>query len=136
SLGDYQQALTFCERALKVLQELGVTAGEADTWDSLGSAHAGLGNYQQAISCYQRAICLYRDLGYQYFEAGTLTRLGDTCQAVGDLAAARRAWSRALRIFDGISHTDGDQLRVKLHSLPAARTRTSSNGHPATTSMV
>jgi DNA-binding SARP family transcriptional activator/tetratricopeptide (TPR) repeat protein len=114
-LGNHQQALTYCERALAAVRELGIRAWEDAIWDSLGYIHHKLGNHSQAITCYQRSISLCRELADRYNEAATLDHLGDVHDNAGDAAAADRSWSHAVRIFGDIDHPDGDQIRAKLH---------------------
>jgi DNA-binding SARP family transcriptional activator/tetratricopeptide (TPR) repeat protein len=121
-LGHYQQALTYCQRALAAIQELGARSWEEATWDSLGYIHHQLGDHQQAITCYQRSLDLCRERANRYNEAGTLDRLGDVHHSAGELAAAGRVWTHALRIFDEIDHPDGDQVRAKLHASSMAVT--------------
>jgi DNA-binding SARP family transcriptional activator len=115
-LGDYPQALDFCEQALAVIRELGASNWENAVWDSLGYVHHQLGDHQQAITCYQRSLDLSGELADRWNEAATLDHLGDTYHSLGDTAAAHRAWTQALRIFGEIDHPDGDRLRAKLHS--------------------
>jgi tetratricopeptide (TPR) repeat protein len=117
-LGDYQQALSYCERALAAIREVGERHWEAATWDSLGLIHHGLGNYQRAIACYQRSVDLWHELADRFNEADTLDSLGDVQHTAGDDEAAARTWARALRIFGEIDHPDGDRVRAKLR--PAA----------------
>jgi DNA-binding SARP family transcriptional activator/tetratricopeptide (TPR) repeat protein len=113
-LGDYQQAITYCHRALAGVQELGEHNWEAATWHSLGYIHHRLGNHQQAINCYQRSLSFCQQLADRYNEADTLVRLGDVRHSAGDIDAACQAWADALRIFDEIDHPDGHQVRAKL----------------------
>src|SRR5262249_47967435 len=68
-LGDHQQALTACQQALPLLQELGDRDGQAATWDTIGYAHHHLGHHAQALTSYQHALDLVRDLGDRYSPA-------------------------------------------------------------------
>jgi len=77
-LGEYARALTCCEQAIPLLEELGDRSGQAYTWDSLGYAHHHLGHHAEALTCYRRALDLFRDLGDRYYEATILSHLGDT----------------------------------------------------------
>jgi tetratricopeptide (TPR) repeat protein len=115
-LGNYPQALAFCEQALAVIGELGASNWENAVWDSLGYVHHQLGDHQRAITCYQRSLGLSRELADRWNEAATLDHLGDTYYGLGDTAAAYRAWTQAVRIFGEIDHPDGDRLAAKLYS--------------------
>jgi tetratricopeptide (TPR) repeat protein len=85
-LGNHEQALTYCQQALTLLQGLGNRSNEANTWDSLGYAHHYLGHHTQAVTYCQQALDLYRDLGHRYGNTDTLIHLGDTHHTAGDRA--------------------------------------------------
>jgi tetratricopeptide (TPR) repeat protein len=97
-LGELRQALTSCQQALTLHQELDNRAGLAAAWDSLGYIHHCLGHHTQAFTCYQHALTLCRDSGDRYGEADLLAHLGGAHQA------ARDAWQHALAILDDINH--------------------------------
>jgi hypothetical protein len=120
-LGDGQRALEYCEEGLRLLGELGDLHGQAVTLDSIGYAHQQLGHHRQAIDSYLSALGLLRQTGGRSVEAHTLICIGDNYRAVGDHAAARTSWREALVILDDLGHPDAQQLRTKLHALPAAR---------------
>jgi DNA-binding SARP family transcriptional activator/tetratricopeptide (TPR) repeat protein len=137
-LGNYQQAITYCERALAATRELAERDGEAATWDSLGYIHHQLGNHLRAITCYERSVDLCRELADRYNEAATTNHLGDVHRSAGDIGAARRAWTHALRIFHEIDHPDGDHVRSKLcfrddrpHDVPSQPLDRRANIRPA-----
>ena len=115
-LGNYNEAITYCERSLAEMQTAGERAWESAVWDSLGYIHHHRGDFRQAIGCYERAIGLARELADPFNEADALNSIGDVHFSAGDPAAARKAWTRALRIFDEIDHSDRDQVRAKLRS--------------------
>jgi tetratricopeptide (TPR) repeat protein len=120
-LGNYDEAITYCEQSLAMMQVVGERRGQGAIWDSLGYTHHHRGDFRQAIACYERALDLTWD-GDRFNKADTLNNLGDVHLSAGDPAAARRAWTQALRIFDEIDHPDRDQVRAKLrvHDRPAA----------------
>jgi DNA-binding SARP family transcriptional activator len=121
-LGNYDEAIAYCERSLATMQGVGERGWEGAAWDSLGYTHHRRGDYPQAIVCYERAIDLSRELADRFNEADTLNSLGDVHSSAGDLAAARRAWTQALLIFNEIDHPDRDRVRAKLrvHDYAAA----------------
>jgi len=114
-IGNYEEAITCCERSLSMMQTVGERRGESAVWDSLGYTHHHRGDFRQAIACYERAIGLARELTDRFNEADALNSLGDVHRSAGDLAAARKAWTRAMWIFEEIDHPDRDQVRAKLH---------------------
>jgi len=113
-LGNYAEAVAYCERALAASQEIGERNWEAATWDSLGYIHHRLGDHGRAVSSYERAIAIYRDLADRFNEADSLDHLGDARHDASDAQAARATWAQALRILTEIGHPDADQVRAKL----------------------
>ena len=71
-LGQYDQALVHCQRALSLHRESGYRGGTADTMDSLGYVYLRLGDIAQAKASYAKAIEAYREIGYDYDEAQSL----------------------------------------------------------------
>ena len=114
--GDYQQAISYCERALPAIRELGDVSMEASTLHSLGYIHHQLGSCQRAIACYERSAALSRGLADLCNEAGTLSLLGTVHQSTGDRRAARRAWAQALRIFEETGHPEAWRIRARLRT--------------------
>jgi DNA-binding SARP family transcriptional activator len=113
-LGNYQQAISYCERSLAGSQEAGERNWESAAWDSLGYIHHQLGAYQRAIACYERSLNLSRLLADRFNEAGALDHLGDVHRSAGNLHAARWAWTQAVRTLDEIRHPGVEQVRAKL----------------------
>jgi DNA-binding SARP family transcriptional activator/Tfp pilus assembly protein PilF len=116
-LGNYRQAISYCERSLAGSQEAGERNWESAAWDSLGYIHHQLGHHGQAISCYERSLDLDRELADLFNEAVTLDHLGDVHRSAGDMDAARWAWGQAVRTFDEIGHPGAGQIRAKLGGL-------------------
>jgi DNA-binding SARP family transcriptional activator len=129
-LGNYRQAVSYCERSLAGSREAGERNWESAAWDSLGYIHHQLGRDRRAITCYERSLDLCRELADRFNEAVTLDNLGDVHFSAGDMDAARWAWTQAACTFDEIGHPGAEQVRAKLRSLdsplPAA-----TSGQPA-----
>jgi tetratricopeptide (TPR) repeat protein len=114
-LGDYEQALHCCERALGLTSGRGDPLNEACTWDSMGYAHFQLGRSAEAIRCFRTAVEILDGLHAGCHQAPLLIHLGDACQAVGEPEAARHAWRRALALLDDLQHPDAEQARDRLN---------------------
>ncbi len=76
-LGNFPQALGYCERALSGLAELDPGPAQLSIWDTLGYIHHQLGDHQQAIACYRRVADHCRQIGDRFNEAFVLDTLGD-----------------------------------------------------------
>lgn len=127
-LGDFEAAMTSCQRALGLHRRLGDRRSQAADLDSIGYAQLRLGRPAQAITCCGLAAELNRDLGDRAGESEALIHLGDAQQAASCPDAAREAWQRALAILDELYHPDADMLRNKLSS---ADNSSADNGQPA-----
>jgi tetratricopeptide (TPR) repeat protein len=125
-LGDYAEAVTYCQQSLELQRELGDRFGQAETWDSLGYASLRLGRHEAAISCYRTAVALYQAFDDRYNEADSTASLGDAHYAAGDVDSACTAWRHACDIIDLLRHPDADKIRAKL-----ANTRRSGGGPDA-----
>ena len=113
-LGDYERAMSFCERALAGARELGETQSESVSSSSLGYIHHKLGDLPRAAACYERTSALGREIGDRYNEAYGLEYLGEVQHDAGDIAAARQNWERALRILEQIHNPASEGLRARL----------------------
>ena len=122
-LGDYEQALEFCEQALSMYRGRGDPLNEAATWDSMGYALLHLGRLDEAIGCLRTALRHHRGLRPGYYQTTMLVHLGDAYHAAGDLGLARQAWQDALAILEDLNHSDADQVRARLHGQATARSR-------------
>ena len=137
-LGDYEQALEFCEQALSMYRGRGDPLNEAATWDSVGYALLHLGRLDEAITCLRTAVGVIEGLRTGYYETTMLVHLGDAYYAIGDLSQARQAWREALAILEDLNHSDADQVRARLDGeeppvpgVPAASAEPVLGGQPA-----
>ncbi len=114
-LGRHRRALSYCQRAVALAQQLGHKHMQPVMLDSLAYVHQHLGRHADAADCYRRAVELLEELGDRWRKAQTLSYVGDAHHADGNLLAARQAWTQALAILDDLHHPDAEPLRVKLH---------------------
>ncbi|HEV2253345.1 MAG TPA: tetratricopeptide repeat protein [Streptosporangiaceae bacterium] len=120
-LGRYRRALTYCQRAVALDEQIGNMHSLSHALDSLAYVYRHLGRHSEAAGCYRRAIQLFTELGDTYAKAETLAYAGDAHRDGGDLAAARQAWKQAVAILDDLHHPDADTVRAKLAPVPAPR---------------
>ena len=59
SLGDFQKAIEYHERHLKILKEVGERAREGKAYGNLGTVHKRLGNFQKAIQYYKNSVTAF-----------------------------------------------------------------------------
>jgi DNA-binding SARP family transcriptional activator/tetratricopeptide (TPR) repeat protein len=116
-LGQFDEALTHCQRSLGLHRESGHRGGAGDALDSLGFIYRHLGDYAQSREQYGQAVAIYREIGDQFHEGQSLAALGETYAAQGDLVAAQEAWRQSLAILDRLSHALADEIRARLDAL-------------------
>ena len=126
-LGEYEQALDYCQRSLAAVGEFGERSWEEATWDSLGYIYHQLGNYAEAITCYERSVDLCRELADRYNEAATLDHLGDVRLSAGDAAG------RPAHLGGGGAHPGRDRPSRRR---PDPREGAGARGQPAAGSCV
>jgi tetratricopeptide (TPR) repeat protein len=119
-LGQYDRALTHCQRALSLHRDSGHRGGTADTLDSLAYVHLHLGDIAAAKSHYTKAIEAYREIGSPFGEGNSMAGLGDALLAEGDPGAAGTAWREAVAILDRLPHPLADEVRARLRAMDDA----------------
>lgn len=108
--GDYQQALTFYEKALSS-SVLAPTASERDEiFERLGNVYAKLGDSQKALSFYDKALRLQRENGNAYRAAITLSAMGETYYAMRDTEQALSYFNQALPMRIEVEDAAGEAL--------------------------
>ncbi|WP_335987377.1 tetratricopeptide repeat protein [Glycomyces sp. MUSA5-2] len=119
-LGEYKEAIEYCERALDACQAVESDLRphlEAAVLDSLGFIHHRLGRYERARSCYDLALARVREAGSRRGEGEVLSSLGELHLSAGDPDAAREALQEALGILTDIGHAGAADLRRRLADL-------------------
>ena len=118
-MGDYEQGLAYCERALDLIRGLDDPLNEAATLDSVGYALTHLGRYDEAIDYLRTAAGMIEGLRALPWKVDILIHLGDACVAGGNPEEGHRAWQDALAIMDNLHHPDTDQFRARLAQIHA-----------------
>ncbi len=117
-LGEYPQARTRCQQALRLCHEIDYSPGEAGTWDTLGCVCQHLGEHAEATRCFSRAANLNRETGNRFQLAMTLSHLGDTYRVMSNTRAARTVWAEALAHLEDMHHQPAARgVRAKLDDL-------------------
>ena len=63
SLGDFQKAIDYHKRHLKISKEVGDRAREGRAYCNLGNAYHRLGDFQKAIEYHERRLQISKDVG-------------------------------------------------------------------------
>lgn len=92
-LGEYPQALEYCQQALKVAKAVGDAKVEATANYWMGKAHYQQRHYQKALECFSIALQIFREMGERAREAATLVSLGDACSSM-------RKYEQAIKFYE------------------------------------
>ncbi|NJN13463.1 MAG: tetratricopeptide repeat protein [Richelia sp. SL_2_1] len=79
----YQEAIAKYQQALKIVQELGLRADQAEILMEIGLVNVYLSEYQQALDLYKQALKIWQELNQPLFEATALSMIGDTYNNMG-----------------------------------------------------
>ena len=98
SLGDYNKAKEYLERALAIRIEIGDRAGEAADYGNLGTVFQSLGEYDKAKEYLEKALSTGIEIGDRAKEAATYGNLGTVLMSVGEYDKAKKYTKKALEI--------------------------------------
>ena len=84
SLGDFQKAIEYHERHLKISKEVGDRAGEGKAYCNLGNAYFSLGDFQKAIEYHERHLKIWKEVGDRAGEGKAYGNLGNAYHSLGE----------------------------------------------------
>jgi DNA-binding SARP family transcriptional activator/Tfp pilus assembly protein PilF len=113
-LGDLDMAVTWCEEALRLANQIDDPRAVAAAWDSLGYCRAQAADLRGALHAYQRAVETRNEIGYHNGIAKGYRAMGDLHAQLGDRTAAQRAWQASLEILDRSAPLAADVERERL----------------------
>ncbi|MEU5876457.1 BTAD domain-containing putative transcriptional regulator [Spirillospora sp. NPDC047279] len=128
-LGDHDQAVHLCERALVLHQKLGNLGYEAHTWSCLADTRLRSGDPAGARRSYLQALDRFRTFEDPYAEASTLAHLGACHYLAGDHAAAQEQWRDAHALLGGLAPAATDQTRTQLATINAPAAEAFTQAH-------
>ena len=98
SLGQYDKAKEYLQKALVIRTEIGDREGEATDYANLGGVFNSLGQYGKATKYLQKALNIRTEIGDKGGEAADLANLGNMSRTVGDYEASEVCLEKALSI--------------------------------------
>jgi tetratricopeptide (TPR) repeat protein len=108
ALGDYDKAMDYSNRSLKLATDLGDQHGVARALNSLGASVASSGDIKRAETYFAKSLEIYRNLRVQQAIAGTLVHIADMEIQNKNLDQARTFLDEALITF----RTVGDNIGI------------------------
>ena len=116
-LGQYHQAIEFCQRSLEIYRSINGSKGEAISLYNLGIAYCAVGKYDQAIDLYQQSLKIERSISNlteseelcdRTGEANLLMGLGSAYNYLGQYRKAIEFYQQSLQIQRSIGDSFGE----------------------------
>ncbi|XP_066016582.1 tetratricopeptide repeat protein 28-like [Pocillopora verrucosa] len=98
SLGEYQKAKEYYEKAIAIAKGMGVKGNECLGYLALGNVYCPLSKYRQAREEFDKALSIGTAIGIRGVEAGALTGLADVFAFINDNQKAKEHLQKALTI--------------------------------------
>ncbi|CAH3034462.1 unnamed protein product, partial [Pocillopora meandrina] len=108
SLGKYDKAQEYLEKALAIQIEIGDRYGETAVYGSLGIVFQSLGKYDKARQYLEKALAIKIEIGDRDGEAASYTNLGPLFISLGKYDKAQEYLEKALVIQIEIGDRDGE----------------------------
>jgi predicted ATPase/DNA-binding SARP family transcriptional activator len=105
--GDYDRAAALSEQSLALWEELGDSAGTAQSLLSLGTVAAEQGEHARALELSERAAELYRESGDRRGHALAVSNLGGIALEQGDFVHAAALSEEAFGLFEELDDSEG-----------------------------
>ena len=107
-LGNFQKAIEYQERSLKISKEVGERAGEGRAYCNLGNAYQSLGDFQKAIEYNERHLQICRETGDRAGEGGAYCNLGSAYKSLGVFQKAIEYHERHLKFSKELGDKAGE----------------------------
>lgn len=107
ALGNFDEALASCERAIALQREIGDDAGLGASLTSLGIILQFRGEYDRAQKVHEESLGIRRRLGDQLGVASSLSNLASVAISKNELARAAALGSESAEIYRALRHETG-----------------------------
>ena len=107
-LGDYQKAIEYLEKHLKIAKEIGDRAGEGTGYGNLGNAYQSLGDSQKAIEYRKKHLKIAKEIGDRAGEGQAYGNLGIAYWSLGDYQKAFEYHEKDLKVVKEIGDRAGE----------------------------
>ncbi|CAH3162003.1 unnamed protein product [Pocillopora meandrina] len=108
SLGQYDKAEEYLQKALVIKTEIGDRGGEASCYGNLGTVFESLGQYDKAEEYLQKALVIKTEIGDRKGEATNYGNLGTVFKSLGQYDKAEEYLQKALVITTEIGDRGGE----------------------------
>ena len=109
-LGNFQKAIEYHEKQLKIAKEVGDRSGEGQAYGNLGSANQRLGNLQKSIEYHEEHLKIAKEEGDRPGEGMAYGNLGNAYQSLGNLQKAIEYYKKDLKIAKEVGDRSGEGM--------------------------
>ena len=111
-IGSFKKSIEYCEKALKVVRNIGDKETEGVQLGNLGNAYRYLGNVKKAADFYEKALIIAREIGDRRNEGAWLGNLGIIYRDFGKGEKAIEYIEKALKIAEEMKLRDEEANSV------------------------
>lgn len=108
SLGRYDKAIEYYQRALELDGELNARGDIAVTMANLGTVYSNKGDIRRAIEYQEHALEIFKELGFRRNEGITVSLLGQNYHTLGQPEKAADCYHEALQIAREVGNLVGE----------------------------
>lgn len=111
-LGEFDEALEYHEKALKLYEELEIKEGIAIQFGNIGSVYRNKGEFDKALEYHEKALKLNEELNKK---EGIATQLGDigTCYSIkGEFDKAVKYYKKALKLNEELGRKNSIAAQI------------------------
>lgn len=105
-IGSNKKSIEYCEKALKVAQNIGDKKSEGVQLGNLGNAYGSLGDVRKATEYYEKALKIAREIDDKRNEGAWLGNLGIIYRNFGKVEKSIEYFEKALKIAEETKHRD------------------------------
>ena len=101
--GEWDKALEFYERSLKIDQELGDKQGISNSYNNLGILYKDKGEWDKALECYEKSLEMNEELGDEQGISSSYGNLGILYKDKGEWDKALECYEKSLEMFQKLA---------------------------------
>ncbi len=105
--GEYDQALEFFQKSLKIKEQIGNPSGIANSYHHIGIIHQYKGEYDQALEFFQKSLKIKEQIGNPSGIANSYHHIGIIHQYKGEYDQALEFFQKSLKIKEQIGNPSG-----------------------------
>ncbi len=106
-LGEFNKALEYYKKAMKLYEELGKNEGIAAQLGNIGIVFDIKGEHEKALEYFEKALKLYEELGRTDGIAAQLENVGIVCKNKGEFDKALGYLKKALKLNEELGEKEG-----------------------------